>query len=266
MSITIVSGVAAMALYLLSFGLQMQSVKTGAARTQTDYRVLISGFAAAAAHILSAWTLMYRDATYHFGMTEISTLIFASIALLTMLSSARRPLGSLLLGVVPLAIVSIAISISITSAYPPQQLSAGIAAHVILSIVAYSLFTLAALQSVFLAFQNYQLKHHHVASVMRIFPALQDMERLLFELLWTAQILLSFAIAAGFFFVSDFGAQGLAHKMFFSILAWIVFAVLLWGRHQLGWRGNTAIKGTLTGFVFLLLGFYGSKFVLEFLL
>lgn len=266
MPITTLSGVAAIALYLLAFGLQSRSVKTGSARVRTDGRVLIPGFAGVAAHILSAWTLIYRDAAYHFGTTEISTLIFASIAFLAMISSARRPLGSLVLGVFPLAIISIVFSISLNSTYPAQQLSAGIASHVILSIVAYSLFTLAALQSVFLAFQNYQLKHHHVASVMRIFPPLQEMERLLFELLWAAQILLSLAIAAGFLFVDDFGAQGLAHKMFFSVLAWIVFAVLLWGRHQLGWRGNTAIKGTLTGFAFLLLGFYGSKFVLEFLL
>ncbi|MDO8909291.1 MAG: cytochrome c biogenesis protein CcsA [Pseudohongiella sp.] len=266
MPITLLSGIAAIALYLLSFGLQSQSVRTGAARAKTDGRVLILGFAGVAAHILSAWTLIHRDAAYHFGLTEISTLIFASIALLTMMSSARRPIGSLILGVLPLAIVTIVVSLSIRSTYPAQQLGAGIASHVILSILAYSLFTLAALQSAFLAFQNYQLKHHHVASVMRIFPPLQEMERLLFELLWAAQILLSLAIAAGFMFVSDFTTQGLAHKMFFSVLAWAVFAVLLWGRHQLGWRGNTAIKGTLTGFVFLLLGFYGSKFVLEFLL
>jgi ABC-type uncharacterized transport system permease subunit len=266
MPITLLSGIAAIALYLPGFWLQSQSVRTGAARSETDTRVLILGFTGVAAHMVSAWTLIYRDAAYHFGLTEISTLIFASIALLTMISSARRPLGSLILGVFPLAMLTIAISISIRSSYPAQQLSPGIAAHVILSILAYSLFTLAALQAVFLAFQNYQLKHHHVASVMRIFPPLQEMERLLFELLWAAQILLSFAIAAGFLFVNDFSTQGLAHKMFFSVLAWIVFAVLLWGRHQLGWRGNTAIKGTLTGFGFLLLGFYGSKFVLEFLL
>ena len=78
--------------------------------------------------------------------------------------------------------------------------------------------------------------------------------------------MLSLAIAAGFAFVTDIGTQGLAHKMFFSLMAWVVFAGLLIGRHRLGWRGKTAIKGTLTGFAFLLLGFYGSKFVLEFIL
>lgn len=266
MPITIVSGAAAIAAYLLAFGLQGRSVKAGAARSKTAALVLIAGFIGALAHIVSAWTLIYRDNAYHFGITEISTLIFAAITILAMISATRRPSGSLILGVFPLAILSILCSLAIRSTYPAQQLGNGIASHVILSIVSYSLFTLAALQAVFLAVQNYQLKHRHVTSVMRIFPPLQDMERLLFELLWAAQILLSLAIVAGFLFVDNFAVDGLAHKMFFSVLAWLVFAALLWGRHQLGWRGNTAIKGTLTGFVFLLLGFYGSKFVLEFLL
>lgn len=266
MAITTLSGLAAIVLYLLSFGLQSQSIKSGAARIRSSKRVLIPAFAGVALHALSAWSLIYRDAAYHFGITEISTLIFVAITFFTLLSSTRRPLGSLILGVLPLAVLAILVSISVSSAYPAQQLSPGTAIHVILSIVAYSLFTLAALQALVLAFQNHQLKHHNAASVIRIFPPLQDMERLLFELLWAAQIVLSLAIVAGFLFISDFSAKGLAHKMFFSILAWAVFAALLWGRHQLGWRGNTAIKGTLLGFAFLLLGFYGSKFVLEFLL
>ena len=67
-------------------------------------------------------------------------------------------------------------------------------------------------------------------------------------------------------FVDDLMAQGLPHKTVFSLLGWTVFSVLLWGRHRLGWRGNTAIKGTLAGFALLLLGFYGSKIVIEFIL
>lgn len=266
MPITSISGIAAVALYLLTLGLQSQSLRNGTGRLRTQSRVIIPGIIGLFAHALSAWSLIHRDNAYHFGITEISTLIFASIVLVTLLSSARRPSGNLILGIFPLAILSILLSLLVGSSYPARQLDAGIAAHVILSIVAYSLFSLAAVQAGLLAFQNYQLKHHHVASVMKKFPPLQDMERLLFELLWAAQILLSLAIAAGFAFVSDFSAQGLAHKMFFSLLAWLVFAGLLWGRHQLGWRGLTAIRGTLGGFVLLLLGFYGSKFVLEFLL
>ena len=51
-----------------------------------------------------------------------------------------------------------------------------------------------------------------------------------------------------------------------TLCAWMLFATLLWGHHQLGWRAQTAVRFTLGGFVALLLGYAGSKFVLELVL
>jgi ABC-type uncharacterized transport system permease subunit len=45
-----------------------------------------------------------------------------------------------------------------------------------------------------------------------------------------------------------------------------VFAVLLAGHHFYGWRGRTAVRWTMSGFVFLLLAYLGTQFVLEVLL
>jgi ABC-type uncharacterized transport system permease subunit len=232
----------------------------------TARHTLYFGLMAVLAHGLSAYGVIRAADGFHFGIVQISTLIFAAISLLVLLSSLRKPLGNLLVGLFPLAILSIVLSLTVSSDYEATQIGAGIASHILLSILAYSFFTIAALQAALLAFQNYQLRHHQVSSVIRRFPPLQNMESFLFELLWTGQILLSLGIVAGFIFVEDLGAQGLPHKTFFSLLAWVVFATLLWGRHHLGWRGNTAIRGTLTGFLFLILGFYGSKIVLEYIL
>ena len=133
--------------------------------------------------------------------------------------------------------------------------------------MAYSFITIAAVQAGFLAYQNHQVKDHLVGGFISIFPPLQDMEAFLFELLWVGQMLLSLGILAGLVFIDDiWGRDGIIHKTFFSVLAWVVFAVLLLGRHQLGWRGVTAIRGTLTVFGFLIIGFYGSKFALEYIL
>jgi ABC-type uncharacterized transport system permease subunit len=41
---------------------------------------------------------------------------------------------------------------------------------------------------------------------------------------------------------------------------------LLWGRHRNGWRGTTAIRWTLAGFIAIVLGYVGSKVAIEFLL
>ncbi|MNC89402.1 Cytochrome C assembly protein [compost metagenome] len=52
----------------------------------------------------------------------------------------------------------------------------------------------------------------------------------------------------------------------FAILSWATFGLLLGGRARYGWRGRTALRWTLTGFVLLLLAYVGSRFVLEVLL
>jgi len=55
-------------------------------------------------------------------------------------------------------------------------------------------------------------------------------------------------------------------KTVLGIAAWLVFAVLLWGRRRFGWRGRVANRWTLGGFVFLWLAYLGSKLVLELIL
>jgi ABC-type uncharacterized transport system permease subunit len=66
--------------------------------------------------------------------------------------------------------------------------------------------------------------------------------------------------------LEDLFAQHLAHKTFFSITAWLIFSGLLFGRLRYGWRGRTAIKWTLLGFLFLLMAYFGSKLVMELIL
>ncbi len=268
MSITTTSGLIAVLFYMAS--LYYQSTRnTGKSSDQSnpvDRKIFTIGLLAVAAHGISAYGVIRTGEGYYFGIVHISTLIFASVSLLILLRSLRKPLGNLILVLFPAAILSILLSLTVSSDYEAQPIGPGIVSHILLSILAYSFFTIAALQAAFLAFQNYQLRHRHAASAIRHFPPLQDMESFLFELLWTGQILLTLGIIAGFVFVEDLWAQGLPHKTFFSLLAWLVFSVLLWGRHRLGWRGNTAIRGTLIGFLFLILGFYGSKIVLEYIL
>ena len=92
------------------------------------------------------------------------------------------------------------------------------------------------------------------------------METLLFRLIAVAFVLQSISVASGIMYLKDMFAQHLAHKTILSIAAWVVFAILLVGRWRFGWRGRTAIRWTMSGFVTLLLAYLGSKWVLEILL
>lgn len=262
--VTLIFGLFAVLLYLIGFIFQgISFIKD----KNTRPVVFAFGSMAVVAHAFSADGVIRTSTGFHFGISEISTLIAVCISLLVLVSSVRKPLDNLLLGLFPLSILTIIASLTIASDYPPTDLNPGSASHVLLSIMAYSFITIAALQAGFLAYQNHQLKHGHAGGFISKFPPLQDMEVLLFELLWVGQILLSLGIITGLFFIDNiWGIDGVIHKTFFSVLSWIAFAILLWGRYKLGWRGVTAIRGTLTGFTLLIVGFYGSKLALEYII
>ena len=56
------------------------------------------------------------------------------------------------------------------------------------------------------------------------------------------------------------------HKTVFAIASWFIFAALLAGRYFRGWRGRTALRWSLAGFVMVVLANIGTAFVLEVLL
>jgi len=138
--------------------------------------------------------------------------------------------------------------------------------HVVVSILAYAMLTLATIQALVLALQDRNLRSHHPGGLMRALPPLQTMESLLFEMIGLGFILLTFSLLSGFIYLDDMFAQHVAHKTLLSLIAWIVFAALLWGRYRFGWRGTTAIRWTLSGFVLLMLAYFGSKAILELVL
>ena len=126
--------------------------------------------------------------------------------------------------------------------------------------------TLAAIQAVTLALQEHHIKHRHISGILQTLPPLETMEQILFELIWIGMGLLSISLVSGVLFIDDFFAQHLVHKTFFSAAAWCIYAVLIFGRLQLGWRGQKAVRWTIGGFTALMMGYFGSKFVLEILL
>jgi len=121
-------------------------------------------------------------------------------------------------------------------------------------------------QAVLLAIQDHQLHNRHPGGFVRSLPPLQTMEVLLFEMIGAGFLLLTLALISGIVYLDNMFAQHLAHKTILSIAAWLVFGTLLWGRFRYGWRGRTALIWTLSGFVVLMLAYFGSKAVIELIL
>lgn len=254
------------ALFLYSVGTALQALHfRGRVQSNLAITTLI-GILALIGHGLLIAQTVHMDGGFDLSFFKSSVLISWLIVFLLLGLNLTKPVASLFLGAYPIAALTIVMTLitQTPSRLVPDQ-SYGMLSHIALSVTAYSLFTLAAIQAVLLYFQNRQLKHNYNSLLVRNLPPLQTMESLLFEMVWAGVVLLVLAIVTGAVFIEDLFAQDLAHKTLFSMLSLMVFIGLLVGRYTKGWRGMTASRWTLAGCALLMLAFYGSKFVLELL-
>lgn len=136
-------------------------------------------------------------------------------------------------------------------------------AHVLIALLSYGLITVGAIVAVFALIQERRLRSGRLSTVNRLFAPLETTEKLLFSLAGAGFAGLTLAIASGLSFVTDLIEQHLAHKFGLSLLAWLVFGILLAGRFWKGWRGNRAVRLYLGGFALLCLAYFGNRFILE---
>lgn len=198
--------------------------------------------------------------------TALSLFAWQS-ALLLWLFSLRGAIGILGLIIYPVAGVCALIALALPAGDAAvDQLTWPLQLHILLSMLSYGLLTLGAVQAVVLALQHRQLRRRPPGALMGALPALETMERLLFRFIAAGLCILTLAIITGALFIDNLFAQHLAHKTILSLLAWVVFAVLLWGRRVYGWRSRMAVRGALSGYGVLILAYFGSKMVLEMIL
>ena len=148
--------------------------------------------------------------------------------------------------------------------------------HLLLALAAYGLMTVAALQALLMALLDRRLhrpvenpgERSIIGRVLDAQPPLLVQERLLFRVIWIGFVTLTLAVGTGS--ITSMSLTGkvlpMDHKTVFTMLSWLTFGVLLIGRHVRGWRGQVALRWTLTGFGFLLLAYTGTRFVLEVIL
>ncbi|MDC7712008.1 cytochrome C assembly family protein [Vogesella indigofera] len=140
--------------------------------------------------------------------------------------------------------------------------------HMVVSLLAYSLFAIGALIAILMLMQERALHERKPGRLSGKLPPLMVMENLMFQTLGTGFLLLTASLASGVLFSEEvFGKPAvLSHKTVFAVTSWLVFGALLVGRKYRGWRGRMAIRWTLGGFALLLLAYIGTKAVMQFVL
>jgi ABC-type uncharacterized transport system permease subunit len=221
----------------------------------------------AVAHGIANYLILYSGGKLYLGMQTSASLVAWIMLCFVLLANLRLPLQNLLILVLPVSILGV---ICLLTAPPGNGLhvasmSDPLIWHILISIVAYSVLFMAACQSVLLAVVERRLKHKRTR-LLRLLPPLQTMDTLLFDLLWAGIVVLTLSVATGFLFLDDLFEQRVVHHTVLTLASWVLYAVLLAGHHILGWRGTTAVRWTLIAFSLLVLGYFGSKFVIEVLL
>ena len=268
----LITGVVAILLYLSAGGLLTRRLALAAAGRGGESHAarglaLLTALLAVAAHAVLLYNRMFTPEGLDMGFFNALSLAGWLVCALIVALAWRQPVENLGIAVLPLAALALLLQLLSNEASPHLVgANSPIQVHIILSILAYGAFSIAALQAVLLAVQDRKLRAHRPGGLIRALPPLRTMEALLFQMLAVGFALLSLALLSGALFLEDLFAQHLAHKTALSLTAWGVFAVLLWGRWRFGWRGRTAIRWTLGGFGALLLAYFGAKFVLELVL
>jgi ABC-type uncharacterized transport system permease subunit len=136
--------------------------------------------------------------------------------------------------------------------------------HWALGIASYGLFAAAVVHG---GLMNRSERSIRSATQADTGVPLLTLERLTFRFVQAGFVLLTATLAVGWLFAETLYGPGQAwqwnHKTVFSVLAWLTFAGLLAGRARLGWRGRQAVRLLYLGSGLLLLGYAGSRFVLE---
>jgi len=228
-----------------------------------------SVLAALTVHGTVLFGVMFAGNTLRIGVGDAISAILWLTVLIYWLGSLVYRLEGLQALIMPVAAIAALLPALLPSAKPlPNTELLAFKLHLVMSMAAYSLFTIASLHVLLMAMLERRLHIGALPAGLRRLPPLLTMETLLFRIIWAGFVMLTLTLVSGVFFSEEvFGkAAQFNHKTIFGFVSWIVFAALLLGRHFRGWRGRVAVRWTLSGFLLLVLAYLGSKFVLEVLL
>ncbi len=257
-------GAIAIVAYLLASVLYILDLIANTQSEVKKFSSQIVGFVGFGLHLVVLWQLVvlnWINLGFYHALSFVSAFIVGAIFVTCMFS----PVKSLLVFVYPLAALVLGLELA-NPEIVKHQASLALDTHILLSILAYGFLAVGALFGILLFIQEYMLRNNHLGRYLKIFPPLTQTESMMFSVIALGFVLLTTSLISGFIFLEDIFSQHLVHKTFFSIIAWLVFAILLFGRYQYGWRGKRAVRLVLSGFTLVVLAYFGSKFVLEMLL
>lgn len=188
---------------------------------------------------------------------EVMSLLSWLVVLVYVLTYARTRLQALSVILAPLALVILVTSNILQFVLPPQTVSLGVAqqgslfvVHVLISIVGIAALFLTFASSLLYLVQDHLLKSKQHAVWLRFLPPLDRCDRMVYQSLMAGFPLLTLGILSGSILSASRSGQFWSWRVdeAFSVIAWSIFAALIWARLMKGWRGRKSAYLTMAGF------------------
>jgi len=224
---------------------------------------IATGLTGALWHAWTLWLLVLVPDGFSLSIGNTASFIGLLLSLTAIAGATEATLRGLSGGLLILAALVAVMTGSDLPAESGTSMSWQIQSHILISLVAYGLLSVGAIVAFYALIQENRLQAGRLSSINQLFAPMETAEKLLFGITSAGFLMLLVAVSTGFAFVDDLFSQHLVHKTALSLLALILFGLLLAGRRFAGWRGKRAVYLYLWGFLILCLAYFGSRFVLE---
>jgi ABC-type uncharacterized transport system permease subunit len=249
----------AVALYLVAAGLLVKALARGDDNPRGWTVPAALALVSHAGFHLAAWRAAEGLDLHFFAALSLVGLGMAALTTAFGTSGRMAALGVI---VFPLAAASLC-GYAAYGHMPAEGLDWRLQLHAWCALLAYATLAIAALLALMLWAQERALRRREFHGWLRALPPLTELETLLFRTIAVGFVLLTATLLTGILFVENLFEQHLVQKTVLSVLSWLLFGGLLLGRWRYGWRGTTAVRWTLAAMILLVLGFFGTKFLLE---
>jgi len=137
--------------------------------------------------------------------------------------------------------------------------------HTILAFLGDAAFAMACGIGVMYLIQERNVKSKHLSMLFQKLPSLQVLDEINYHLITMGFPLLTLAMITGVVWANS--AWGTYWrwdpKEVWSLITWIIYALVLHLRLTVGWRGKKAAILSIVGFAFVILTFFGVALILK---
>jgi len=224
----------------------------------------------AIAIILNIWAIHLLDSMTADGInftlatsTAIMTLLVQLIYSIGILRHGIQGLGLFLLPAIAIPLFLIPL---LPEAHAPNWVHTSSVletSHLLISMIAYAILTLAAIHAVMQIMLDRALKKKRLSMLVQALPALVDIERHMFAQVKIATILIGISILTGLVWqwVEYQQFALLNHKVLLALFSFGVLILLQIKRRRASWTTRIASRMVLTAYGLLILAYFGVKLI-----